>query len=144
MTKRLLVGLFALALLWLSCKSGQKTAPPADKPLLDTHWLLRTLKGRAIEPVNVRQDPYLLLVAASARLNGSGGCNNLMGAFSLDGPLLSFAQVGSTRMHCPGAMEVENGFLDALRATNRYRIQGGTLTLFDDGAELATLEAKRE
>jgi heat shock protein HslJ len=145
MRKRSLLGLMALcvALLGSSCKHGQKTAA-SDKPLMETHWLLRTLKGRAIEPTNVRQEPYLLLVAASKRLNGSGGCNNLMGAFVLDGQQLSFAQVGATRMHCPGAMEVENAFLEALRATTRYRIQGSSLTLLADEAELATLEAKTE
>jgi heat shock protein HslJ len=145
MNQRFLLGPMALcaALLWSSCKNGQQTVA-SDKPLMDTHWLLRTLKGRAIEPTNTRQDPYLLLVAASKRLNGSGGCNNLMGAFVLDGQQLSFAQVGATRMHCPGAMEVENAFLETLRTTTRFRIQGNTLTLLADEAELATLEAKKE
>jgi len=143
MSKHLIYCLFALSVapLFHACKQGQKTAA-TDKPLLDTHWLLRTLNGKAIEPTNVRKDPYLLLESATQRLNGSGGCNNLMGDFVLEGQELLFPQVSSTRMHCPGAMEVENGFIQALQSSNRFRIKGKMLTLLFDDVETATLEAK--
>jgi heat shock protein HslJ len=68
-----------------------------------------------------------LLKSDELRVAGSGGCNNLMGGFELDGDRLRFARVASTMMACPEGMEQERAFLAALEQLARWHIAGAAL-----------------
>lgn len=127
-----------------TAKTGSETPQPTtqapDAPLIGTRWLLRTLDGKPAEPKNARQEPHLVF-ASGLVLNGSGGCNNLSGSYKVEQDRLTVSNLGSTKMMCPDAMAVEQGFMDALRKTQNFRIKGNTLTLLASGKALATLEA---
>jgi heat shock protein HslJ len=58
-----------------------------------------------------------------------------MGGFTLDGERLGFGQVASTRRACYPDDGSEDRFMRALTQVRRYRIEGGELLLFGDGAE---------
>lgn len=71
-------------------------------------------------------------------VQGNAGCNSFNGSYELSGDELTFGPLASTMMACePPQGEVEGSVLAGLEGTASFRIQDGTLTLFDDaGAEL--------
>jgi len=73
------------------------------------------------------------------RLQGTGGCNSITGAYRVTDGKLEFQRVASTEMYCypPGApatgesvlMVQEAAFLKALGSVTRYTADGGGLQL---------------
>ena len=122
-------------------------APPAAPAAADssvalegTDWSLVALGGEPVAATEARARPGFQLVAEGRKIQGSAGCNRMMGTYELDGASLKFGPIASTKMACP-AMETETKFLSALAATTRYEIAGSNLTLFGVDAPLARLEA---
>jgi heat shock protein HslJ len=74
---------------------------------------------------------------------GHGGCNGFGGSYQRSADRLTLGPMASTRMFCPGAMEREYGYLTALAAVNRFRIEGRFLMLSGPGGVLARLESLR-
>ena len=72
------------------------------------------------------------------RLAGFGGCNRLLGGFASFGEQLRFSRMASTMMACPVGMELEQELLQALEATDRFRLLGRHLDLYAaDGSPVA-------
>ena len=68
------------------------------------------------------------------QLNGSGGCNNYFGGYTVSGDLLTVSPLGVTMMACPypeGIMEQEQAFLGALQSAAGYKLQGSQLHILD-------------
>ena len=109
-------------------KTVALTSTPSD--LLETYWKLVELNGLPIpHPVDNQQTAFIQLLKEGNRLQGSGGCNTLMGTYELaDGGRLKFSDVASTRMACKD-MAVENGLHNVLQMTDNYVINGNTLVL---------------
>src|SRR5579872_3182221 len=88
--------------------------------------------------------PILVFDLAKTRFSGNTGCNSMHGTFwfSKEDSSLSFSdKIVLTKMACPGYNEL--GFLKSLRATGRYRLQQGVLTLLsDDHVELSNWTRK--
>jgi putative lipoprotein len=71
---------------------------------------------------------------SSDRVSGSGGCNRLMGGFTLDGKTLRFSPLASTKMACAEpVMAFEMNVVRALEQVRGWRIEGGELFLLDAG-----------
>jgi len=119
-----------------SSASNPTPAPMAS--IIGTRWNLATVAGEAIRQPEGKENPYLS-VAEDNRLTGFGGCNKLMGTVKLDGNAIAFPGVGSTKMYCKETQAVETSFMNALRATNAFALEGDKLTLLDGSKELATL-----
>lgn len=110
--------------------------------LRNTYWKLVALKGKPAQVFKDQREPHIVLAANELRVSGSGGCNNLMGGFTLEGDRLAFSQLAGTMMACPEGMAQESAFLKTLEAVARYRIAGDALTLFDaKGRALAKFRA---
>jgi len=116
--------------------------PLANAELANTYWRLVRL-GK--EPVLVAPDsrePHLKFVPAENRVQGSTGCNRLMGSYEQADAGLRFGAVATTRMACPDATVPEQAFVQALEATRRFNIVGSHLELLgEDGRLLARFEA---
>jgi uncharacterized lipoprotein YbaY/heat shock protein HslJ len=112
--------------------------------LENTYWKLASLRGRPVPPVaNQQREPHLILQPAQKRVAGSGGCNRLMGSYTLEGERLSFSQMAGTRMACPQGMDTERAFLDGLAAAARWQIDSQRLELLDaQGDVVAEFEAR--
>lgn len=107
-----------------------------DEPLENTYWKLVAVGERQAVTVTDESEPHLVLHAEEARLAGSTGCNRMMGGYELDGDQLSFGQLATTMMACPGdVMEFERAFLDALGEVAGWQVEGENLTLVDDEGE---------
>lgn len=58
---------------------------------------------------------------ADDRAYGTGGCNHWFAGYGIEGEILRFSRVGSTRRLCsPELMEQEQRFFDSLRQVRRW------------------------
>lgn len=136
----LLLGTMALA----GCAGFDATSNgPGDEPLENTYWKLETVGDREAVAIDEAREAHLVLHAEDNRLAGSTGCNRMMGQYELEGDRLSFAQVATTMMACPGeVMTLERAFLDALGSVDTWQVDGKALTLVDaEGEALARFAA---
>lgn len=103
-------------------KEGKITFIPESQftALHNSQWQLVSLGG--VEPIAGETMPSLQF--NGDRLGGTGGCNRLMGQFSLDGDRLTInEQMASTMMACPEPlMEQEQNFIKALTTAQKYEI----------------------
>jgi copper homeostasis protein (lipoprotein) len=111
--------------------------------LEDTYWKLTRIGGEPVLAIDRRREPRLVLRSEDRRMNGYGGCNRLMGEYSLDGDSIRFSQIGTTKMACVEGDETELALLAALERARRWRLIGRHLDLLDDaGNLLARFEAR--
>ena len=111
--------------------------------LENTYWKLTRLGGEAVTVADNQREPHLILQAEQKRVVGSGGCNRMMGSYTLDGSRLTFSQMAGTMMACPQGMDVERAYYAALPGVATWRIDGETLELFDAaGASVAEFESR--
>lgn len=123
-----------------------QAAPPAparpQTALRATWWKLVALNGKPVVAAKGQREPHIVLAADEYRVSGSGGCNNIMGGFEVDGERLHFTQMASTMTTCPEGMEQEGAFMKTLESVARFRIAGDALTLHDaKGRAVAKLRA---
>jgi heat shock protein HslJ len=146
-TRVLSVG--ALALLCVAC-GRRSTSESEGTPVMDvstqlrgTYWKLTSLGEKPVTVADSPREPHLILQADSKQVGGSGGCNRMFGSYELNGDALTLGGIGSTKMACPDAMDVETAFLPALQRVAKWRIAGRQLELLDSaGALVARFDAK--
>jgi heat shock protein HslJ len=145
-TTRLLAALLisGFALLPLSgCQTTMNTpSATANQPLQNTYWKLLELTGQVPLVQPHTREAFLQLLPTDNRVEGSGGCNRMMGKFASSGAGLTVGSVAMTKMACmtPGLMDQEQRFANALQATTGYRISGDMLELLGSGAVLARFQ----
>jgi heat shock protein HslJ len=127
-----------------SNENTSATSAPMNAELLETHWKLVELNGQAVtNPAGNQKEAYIMLTKEGNRLQGSGGCNSLMGSYELkEGNQIKFSGVAMTRMACPDmAMETQLGLV--FDAVDNYAINGKFLMLHKAKmAPLAKFEAQ--
>jgi heat shock protein HslJ len=120
-------------------------AAPLDQqpgaPLENTYWKVMELRGRPVSVVENQREPYVQFRSGN-RVAGSGGCNRLMGSYTLAGDTLRLSGLATTLMACAQGMEQEQALLDALGTVNRYAITRDTLRLYASDDLVARLEAR--
>jgi heat shock protein HslJ len=81
----------------------------------------------------------------AGRVAGSGGCNRIVGGFSLSGEGLHFGPMASTMMACPEPlMEQERRMLDSLEQVAAFDIDSrGRLILLGEDRRTILIEAAR-
>ena len=101
-----LMGVYSL----MSCNTPAKTGDEAktsetvmNTELLETYWKVVEINGQAVvNPPANQKEAHIILTKEGNRLQGSGGCNNLMGSYELmEGNRIKFSGVASTMMACP-------------------------------------------
>lgn len=131
--------LMRLAALILLALSAAMTASAADASLLDTRWTLESVRG--MPAVGGRGEPHLIL-GPDGGLRGNTGCNQMGGAFTVDGDVIAFGPIRTTRMYCADAYRTEQELLKAMREVGRFVIAGNRLELLTrDGVTLAVFVA---
>ncbi len=116
------------------------TSSSATK-LRGTHWVLAELNGKPAAPGEGKTAH--LMLHKKGKLSGSTGCNNLVGSYIAAQGALQFTPAGTTMKMCsPPVMEQEQAFLAALKATNKYQVQGETLELMNGEQVLAKFQAE--
>jgi heat shock protein HslJ len=130
-----LVATVAAAVLLGGCGGG------ADR-LTGTGWTLATLDGRGALP----QATARIRFDDASHFSGSTGCNSLRGTWKSSGSDISFSEISTTLIGCPGPIgNQEAAFNTAFGATRSYAIESGTLLLKDGSAALRmTFEARAD
>ena len=117
----------------------------ADEPLESTQWTLTELSGAPFKIGEQRRVPHLVLQPERKRVVGSGGCNRLVGSYTLDGDRLALGQMAATRMACEEGMDTEARFLAALALVTRAKVTRQQLELLDaGGGVVARFEAAQK
>ena len=125
--------------IWPGETCGQ---PLADAALTNTYWRLVRLGKEAVVPSAGHREPHLKFVSGDDRLQGSTGCNRLMGSYERQDGGLRFGALATTHAACEDGAEQEQSLLRSLEATRRFTIIGSHLELLaEDGRLLARLEA---
>lgn len=121
------VFLFAVVVVFLSCRSSRLHTPPETVTLFDRYWKLIEVDGSA--PGATNKEPFMIMRISENRVTGSGGCNSFFGKWdNPSGSHLTFSAIGATKMACPN-METETNFFSALEQADNYKVSGDTLSL---------------
>jgi putative lipoprotein len=107
-----------------------------DRSLANTYWKLTELNGGPVKVLPQQREPHLILQSESQRLAGSGGCNRLLGSYTLEWPSLAFGKVASTMMACADDMEQETNFFRTLESVRAWKIRGDELELLDESGRV--------
>jgi len=100
-------------------------------PLQGT-WELQEMNGKVLKAADFQKVlPFLEIPAEPKRVAGTGGCNRISGEITLKEDQLTFGNLISTRMACPGpAMEFETSYLGLIsNKTFTYVLEADKLTL---------------
>jgi copper homeostasis protein (lipoprotein) len=116
--------------------------PTVDADFTNTYWRLVRLGKEPVVVSAERREPHLRFLPGENRVQGSTGCNRLIGSYERSDAKLRFGAVATTRTACADDAEQEQALLQALEATRRFSIAGSHLELLsDDGRLLARFEA---
>jgi putative lipoprotein len=117
--------------------------PASTVRVEDRYWKLTNLGDAPVTLTSRQKEPHLILNSETRRVSGSGGCNQLVGSYKLNGKELKLSQMAGTMMACIEGMDTERAFLDALKRVTTWRIEGNQLELFDaDGRAVAKFETR--
>ena len=100
--------------------------------LANKEWKLEFLKQDGVE-VGIESQIPTIKFETDGKVNGTGGCNNFFGAFTIDGRTIKISDIGSTRKFCEGDMDLETTYLKGLGIELRALFNEGRLFLTGDG-----------
>ena len=118
---------------------GIRTGNTTDNPgpdadgLLGVEWTLTAINGAA--PL---ESSTTTLTLENGEAGGSAGCNSYGGKYLVQGRKLSFEELFNTEMACEapaGIMEQEMNFLQTLRQTASFEVDGSRLELRNAAGE---------
>jgi uncharacterized lipoprotein NlpE involved in copper resistance len=76
----------------------ERTSPNlASTSLENTYWKLTQLRDSAVS-ATPKNEPHIILNSKTRQVSGSGGCNRLVGTYTLDGDRLTFGHTAGTMM----------------------------------------------
>lgn len=135
---------FCAGVFMVSCGSNKNMLTLAS---LNGEWNIVEVDG---QKTSMEEKPFIGFEVAEKRIYGNSGCNRMMGSFEADSlkpGLLSFGQIGSTRMMCPD-MKIEDMILGALNKVKSYQTVSDSPEVIalcaDNGEKLMLLEKKIE
>ena len=115
----------------------------ANAELENTYWKLTRLGDEPVIVGEQQREPHIVLHSQEQRVSGFGGCNRLMGGYTVDGGSIEFSQMASTMMACAEGADIERAFTEALGRVHSWRLIGHHLDFFDEAGELvARFEAR--
>ena len=107
--------------------------------LLHDIWALSSIKGeKVVIDETVKNLPKLEIFVKDEIVRGNTGCNTINGMVDIDNNNISFYDISTTEMACPG--DLEHNFLSALQKVNNYKIEKLKLYLYEDDKELLSFQ----
>ena len=141
------VAVFATLTILTACasKPDVENSTQGTAMLADTYWKLGRVGEQVIATPQGAREIHLVMQSANQRVAGFSGCNQMMGAYALNGSQLKFDQMAGTKMACAEtSMQLENEFLAIFPLVATWEISGQSLRLLDEGGKtLATFEARQ-
>lgn len=112
-----------------ACGGNPGPVGPLPVGLTGVSWRLVTL-GNTSPVFNTGGPDLTLRITDNRTTNGYSGCNRFHGSYMLNGDTLRFGPLISTKVACPGSLTLEQRYLAALNATNRYQLNSDSLVLY--------------
>ena len=107
--------------------------------LLHDIWALSSIKGEKIVlDESVKNLPKLEIFVQDKIVRGNTGCNTINGMIDINNNKISFYDITTTEMACPG--DLEQRFLSALQKVDNYKIEKLKLYLYEDDKELLSFQ----
>ena len=129
------IALFILAVSLNTCST--KESAKNDIKRLHDIWALESIRGeKVVIDETIKNLPVLEIYVENERVHGNTSCNSLNGKVEIEKNRITFSDIITTEMACPG--NLEQGFLSALQGVNNYKIEKLRLYLFEDEKELLT------
>jgi heat shock protein HslJ len=140
-----IVRLRFLATVLVLCAAGacHRAGPPHPSgpafraAVAGADWLLADLNGHPAPLGAAGRRPTLNFDTAAARVSGFTGCNRYAASYVVSGDSLRFQEAVLTKMNCMEEMELEQGYVSALAATERFQLRGSELTLIGASGPVA-------
>ena len=116
---------------WL--KKSKKFKMSKNKPLVDTYWVLKSVKGEDIPKCIITPN---IVFKSDGRFSGNLGCNSFFGTYNCGKKKIKMEFEGATKRLCDN-MKVEKMFLSGLHAEfTQYEIIDDILILKDKDGEV--------
>lgn len=129
------IAFFILAISLNNCST--KESVQNDIYRLHDIWALESIEGeKIIIDETIKNLPALEIYVENERVHGNTSCNSLNSKVEIEKNRITFSDVITTEMACPG--NLEQRFLSALQGVNNYKIEKLRLYLFEDEKELLT------
>jgi heat shock protein HslJ len=127
----------------VACAPAAQVSENSQAALFGVEWQLQRLGTEPVAGADHQAPPFIVFLPQN-RIAGSGGCNRLMGSYTLQGQQLTLAGLGGTRMACAGGMDTEQRFMQLLGSVATWQIRDGRLELADaSGVVIAVFTASR-
>lgn len=108
--------------------------------LENTFWSLRNIGNISSKELFFDKYPNFM-IRYNQEVKGFGGCNNFFGKSTINGDTLKFTNINDTRKMCDKNMDVEAKLFQVFENTNRYKIYGEFLYLYNEEKLLAVFES---
>lgn len=104
--------------------------------LQNKEWTLESM--RVGETIFTPEDAAPTITFSNdAKISGFAGCNHFFGGYALSGRVISFSNLGATKMFCQDAMPLEDAYLKLLSTERRALFSDSKLILTgDDGNQM--------
>lgn len=133
-------GIMVFAVVITGCSSAK--GGNAKNLITATAWQLSSVNGNAINTSDYDRGIPDATFGTDGRVNGGNGCNNYGGSYTLeDNGKLTFGQMMSTKMFCPGTGE--GTFMKALREVNVAKVEKDKLVLLNGTKEVLVFVPKK-
>jgi putative lipoprotein len=98
--------------------------------LEETYWKAAEIAGKAVIANSGEYQPHMILRADGHKVEAAGGCNYLLGSYTLRATALKIVKAVSTKTVCAEAvMKQEQALTQALQTTTGYRLADQKLEL---------------
>lgn len=131
--------LIFLALITIIYGCSTKETEGFNINLLHDIWALESIEGeKIIVDETIKNLPMIEIYVKEERVHGNTSCNTINGKVEIDKNQITFSDIITTEMACPG--DIEQRFLSALQRANNYRIEKLKLYLYEDDKELLSFQ----
>lgn len=107
----------------------------------NARWKLVEISGEQVVAHQGMPFPGFRLNSQGKSLRGFGGCNRMMGTYSLNGSELRFDSIATAGKFCKNSQALEDRFIQALEQVRRYAIKDNILELYGEYGLLARLKS---
>lgn len=135
--KKYIFSFILIALSIIGCSSEE--TEKSQLYLLHDIWALSSINGeKVVIDETIKNLPRLEIFVKDEIVRGNTGCNTINGKIDIDANKISFYDVSTTEMACPG--DIEQRFLSALQKVNKYKIEKLKLHLYENEEELLSFQ----
>ena len=109
--------------------------PDPEAALVNTEWMMASYGGPGAETPVLEETEVTVWFGAESQAGGFTGCNTFGAAYVVGDGSLSFREIIATEIACPGLMEQEREYLEALRTAGDFELTDYRLRIWYDEGE---------